>query len=182
MQIRFPRKIRLGFRPVYGLTVRQLLYVAGFGTVGGLLILAGPLHGTDMLVRAGVGLTMVVIGLTLAFMRVRGLALDEWLPIGLRYLARPRKRVWRKRDVARPNSQEQATPATPRVRPTPRPRTRPVALPREPVVPVVKPHSAAATIVVVDLFLLIAFAVMTVLMQRGGLHDVQLALAPYLTR
>src|SRR5512140_170952 len=101
MEIRFPRKITLGFKPVYGMTIRQLLYVAVTATIGGLIILVGPLQGTGLIVRLVIGLGIVAAGLVLAFLRPSGMGLDQWLPIAAQYIVRPRKRVWRKRDMMR---------------------------------------------------------------------------------
>lgn len=183
MQIRFPRKIRLGFRPVYGLTIRQLIYLAAFGTAGGLVILAGSFQGTSLILRAVIGLVLIVAGLTLTFLRVGGLALDEWIPIGVRYLFRPRRRVWRKRDVQRPNvSTPKPTPPTPTppAGPKRKPRTRTRAKPIAQVAPVEtvrRSPASTAAIVVTDAFILIALGVLTVYLHEKGLYEVQIALA-----
>lgn len=183
MQIHFPRKIRLGFRPVYGLTVRQLLYVAAFGTVGGLVILAGSFQGASLIVRAAVGLVLIVVGLTLAFLRISGLALDEWLPIALRYLLRPRRRVWRKRQVARPVVTNQSQSPSPQS--TPRPWRQSSVRPLMPAANTVAARampSRATVIVFIDLFILLVLAALTIYLRERGLYEVQLTLAQHLTR
>lgn len=178
MQIRFPRKIRLGFRPVYGLTIRQMIYLAAFGTAGGLVILAGSFQSTSLIVRAVVGLVLIVVGLTLTFLRIGGLALDEWLPIGVRYLFRPRRRVWRKRDVQCPNVATPKPMPAPRVDPSPRARTQ--AKPEAHVPPfesVRRSPASTAAIVLTDAFILIALAAVTIYLRERGLYEVQIALA-----
>ncbi len=183
MQIRFPRKIRLGFRPVYGLTIRQLVYLAAFGTAGGLVILAGSVQGVSLIVRALLGLVLIVAGLTLTFLRVGGLALDDWIPIGVRFLFRPRRRVWRKRDVERPN--------LPTTKPTPAPRAKSEphahkeAKPIRNELPIEKVRHAPATtaaIVLTDAFILIALAALTIYLRERGLYEVQLAFAHHFVR
>lgn len=178
MQIRFPRQIRLGFRPVYGLTIRQLIYLAAFGIAGGLVILAGSFQGASLLVRALVGLVLIVAGLTLTFLRVGGLALDEWIPIGGRYLFRPRRRVWRKRDVHQPIVP--APKPTPSPRPTAAPRSHRESLPsfsETSVVPTRPSPRPTAVIVFLDAFILVALAGVTIYLRERGLYEVQLALA-----
>ncbi len=171
MEIRFPRNIRLGFRPVYGLTLRQLLYLAVFCTVGGLVVLVGPLQGEGLWVRIIVGMVIICIGLTLAFLRVGGLALDDWIPIALRYFARPRRRVWRKRDVRRPV-----------VMPHRESRNQPMAPTQPLAVPVAEIHISTAAIVLIDAAILVALIAMTVYMQQQGLSDVHTFLAQRLLR
>ena len=180
MQIRFPRKLRLGFCPLYGLTVRQLIYLAAFTVCGGIVMLAGPVSGMSILVRAVIGIALVCAGLGLAFFRIGGLALDTWLPIVVRYLTRPRKRVWRKRTVARPND---SPPASQRHHePAPRVSPAPAAPPLMPALaPAVQPVAQTATLprsalVLLDVFILGALFGLTWYLQRGGwLQVVQFA-------
>lgn len=175
MQIRFPRKIRLGFRPVYGLTIRQLIYLAVFGIAGGLMILAGPIQGASILVRAIIGVAIMLVGLALAFLRIKGLSLDEWLPIATRYVMRPRKRVWRKRDAARPIVRA----------PQPQPARKQEPRVSEPFVPsevasnpvAIAPSNARVavmtTLVAVDAFILIALGATTFYLREGAFVQVQ---------
>ena len=181
MQIRFPRKIRLGFRPVYGLTIRQLIYLAVFGIAGGLMILAGPIQGTSILVRAIIGVVIMIAGLALAFLRIAGLSIDEWLPIGVRYLIRPRKRVWRKRDVERPvTKSSNASPApVPSITNAPRVDFEPNAE-VEPILNSRRRAGIATAIVVVDAFVLVALGVMTLYLRERGLSEVQMTLTQFL--
>mgnify|MGYP000675111362 CR=1 FL=1 len=180
MQIRFPRKIRLGFRPVYGLTIRQLIYLAVFGIAGGLMILAGPVQGTSILVRAIIGVVIMVAGLALAFLRIGGISIDEWLPIGARFLLRPRIRVWRKRDVPRPVTQApkvqvvaEPEPTTSRTNFKPNPDVEPIAQQERRAV-------LTTALVVIDAFVLLVLGAMTVYLRQGGFAQVQVTLAQLL--
>lgn len=185
MQIRFPRKIRLGFRPVYGLTIRQLIYLAAFGLAGGLVILAGSVQGVSLIVRALVGLGLIIAGLTLTFLRLGGLALDEWIPIAVRYLLHPRFRVWRKRNAERPSVSSPkppaapARPAPPAAKPRPQRKSAQEPLPTEPNR---RAPAFAAAIVLTDAFLLLALAALTIYLREGGLYEVQLAFAKHFVR
>ena len=51
MQIQFPRRVQLGFRPWYGLTLRQLAYLVIAGIVAGSIVLFGPVEGNGLLIR-----------------------------------------------------------------------------------------------------------------------------------
>ncbi len=94
MQIQFPRRIQLGFRPWYGLTVRQLVYLAVAGIAAGAIVLFGPGSGNDLLIRVIIGLGIISVGVTLAFFRKNGLTAEQWLVARIKYMLRPQKRVW----------------------------------------------------------------------------------------
>ena len=181
MQIRFPRKIRLGFRPVYGLTIRQLIYLAVFGIAGGLMILVGPVQGASILVRAVIGVVIMLVGLSLAFLRIAGLSIDEWIPIGARFLLRPRKRVWRKRDVTRPIVQAQVKSAE---KPNPKiseSEFAPSAADASSAVGAAQIHQRlVVTIVAIDALMLFALGATTWYLRGGGFAQVQIALAQLL--
>ncbi len=177
MQIRFPRKIRLGFRPVYGLTIRQLVYLALFGIAGGLMILAGPFQGASILVRALIGVGIMVAGLALAFLRVAGLSVDEWLPIAIRYFVRPRKRVWRKREAARPivKAPSQSQPKAEQRQDKPRLKFK--ANPE--VLPFTEKNRRQAlttAIVAIDVFMLLVLGGATFYLRERGLSEVRITL------
>ncbi len=176
MEIRFPRKIRLGFRPVYGLTLRQLLYVAAFGTLGGLIILVGPLQGLGLIVRLVIGLAFVCIGLVLAFLPIGGMRLDDWFPIVLRYLLRPRRRVWRKRDVIRsPSRSPGAQPAAPLHTPgwsVPQPNL--ASVPVQTPAPIrAEKRVARGVIVMIEAAAVVALIALTFYLQQSGLAEVR---------
>ncbi|MCC7163509.1 MAG: PrgI family protein [Anaerolineae bacterium] len=176
MQIRFPRKIRLGFRPVYGLTIRQLVYLALFGVAGGLMILAGPFQGASILVRALIGVAIMVAGLALAFLRVAGLSVDEWLPIAIRYFVRPRKRVWRKREATRPIVKAPSPPAPavqpadvkPRIKFSPNPDIAPITQDQRRVV--------TSAIIAIDAFILLVLGGATLYFRERGFAEVRITL------
>ncbi len=181
MQIRFPRKIRLGFRPVYGLTIRQLIYLAVFGIAGGLMILAGPVQGTSILVRAIIGVVIMIAGLALAFLRIGGISIDEWLPIGVHYLTRPRKRVWRKRDVASPivraPKAQTAKEHAPRI---PESEVTPSVADSASAVPIAQSNARVVmvtTIVAIDAFILVVLGATTFYLREGAFVQVQNVLA-----
>lgn len=177
MQIRFPRKIRLGFRPVYGLTIRQLVYLALFGIAGGLMILAGPFQGASILVRALIGVGIMVAGLALAFLRVAGLSVDEWLPIAIRYFVRPRKRVWRKREAARPivKARSQAQPKEEPREDKPRVKFR--ANPDiAPITNTDRRRVVSSAIVAIDVFMLLVLGGATFYFRERGFAEVRITL------
>lgn len=177
MQIRFPRKIRLGYRPVYGLTIRQLIYLAVFGIAGGLTILAGPFQGASILVRALIGVVIMIAGLSLAFLRIGGLSLDEWLPIGVRYVMRPRKRVWRKRDVQQPTTR---TSSQVLLVPEPASSEMPANVNAIDVPTVAQNQKRVViktAIVAIDAFILFVLGAATLYLRHGGLAQVQITLA-----
>lgn len=176
MQIRFPRKLRLGFRPLYGLTIRQLIYLGAFTVFGGIVILAGPIHGTSILVRAVIGIALVCAGLGLAFLRIGGLTLDTWLPIVVRYFTRPRRRVWRKRTAARAVV---TTPPSPKIQPAPRESASGIGIPTpNPVSFAEASHAASAplsksALVLLDAFVLGSLGLLTLYLQRGGWAQIE---------
>ncbi len=94
MQIQFPRRIQLGFRPWYGLTVRQIVYLAVAGIAAGAVVLFGPGSGNDVLIRVIIGLGIISVGVALAFFRKDGLTAEQWLVARIKYVLRPQKRVW----------------------------------------------------------------------------------------
>lgn len=176
MQIRFPRKLRLGFRPLYGLTIRQLIYLGAFTVCGGIVILAGPIHGTSILVRAVIGIALVCAGLGLAFLRIGGLTLDTWLPIVVRYFTHPRRRVWRKRAAARPVV---AAPPSPKTPPTLRERESARGMPTPTPVSFAEVSRAASAplsksaLVLIDAFVLGSLGLLTLYLQQGGWAQIE---------
>lgn len=96
MQIRFPRRLQLGLRPWYGLTLRQLLYVVVAGVTGGACILFIQ---TDFLIRVLIGLIPIAIGLGLAFFRKDGMSVEQWIITWLKFAVHPQKRVWSRGDA-----------------------------------------------------------------------------------
>ena len=98
MQIQFPRRVQLGFRPWYGLTLRQLAYLVVAGITAGAVVLFGPVEGSGLLVRVLIGLGIISIGVALAFFRKDGLTAEQWLGTQIKFWTRPQKRVWTRSD------------------------------------------------------------------------------------
>lgn len=100
MQIQFPRRIQLGLRPWYGLTLRQLAYLVIAGITAGAVVLFGPVEGNGLLVRVLIGLGIISIGVALAFFRKDGLTAEQWIATQIKFWSRPQKRVWTRGDSA----------------------------------------------------------------------------------
>lgn len=98
MQIQFPRRIQLGLRPWYGLTLRQLAYLVIAGITAGAIVLFGPVEGSGLLVRVLIGLGVISIGVGLAFFRKDGLTAEQWIATQVKFWSRPQKRVWTRGD------------------------------------------------------------------------------------
>lgn len=182
--IRFPRRLQLGFRPWYGLTLRQLAYLLFAAMFAGLLVLTGPTKGVEFIIRIAAGLVLIGGGVALAFFRFNGLTLERWIVARIRFLFKPQRRVWnrgkgRRIDVnadlqygdESPPPAPTPTPppevadvpipaSTPKPRPVPRPLV--IELPRE------------AVIVFADLAMVLAFLVLTVWLKQEGWAELQL--------
>ncbi len=179
MQIQFPRRVHLGFRPWYGLTLRQLAYLAVAGVAAGALVLFGPVQGSGLLVRVIIGLVIISIGVALAFFRKDGLTAEQWLVTQIKFLLRPQKRVWTRsgRNLARDQTAEilidqastesaQAAFATENdsdgfsrirlLRPTLRTASE-----------------SPAVIVMIDMAMLLSLFALVVYLLRGGLGEIQ---------
>lgn len=186
MQIQFPRRIQMGFRPWYGLTLRQLAYLVIAGVTAGAIVLFGPGHGNDLLVRVLIGLGIIAVGVAIAFFRKDGLSAEQWLVTQIKFWTHPQKRVWTRNDaegtatrdqiaeiaIDDPNSNE--APANLRttsygieedaqglahvrlLRPTP---TAVAATP--------------AVVVLIDMAMLLALFSFVVYLGRGGLGEIQ---------
>ena len=98
MQIQFPRRIQLGLRPWYGLTLRQLAYLVIAGVTAGAIALFGPVEGSGLLVRVLIGLGVISIGVAIAFFRKDGLTAEQWIITQIKFWSRPQKRVWTRGD------------------------------------------------------------------------------------
>jgi hypothetical protein len=107
MQIQFPRRIQLGFRPWYGLSLRQLAYLVVAGIVAGAVILFGPVEGSGLIVRVVIGLGIIAIGVALAFFRKDGLTIEQWIATQLKFWSRPQKRVWTRSDSPSATARDQ---------------------------------------------------------------------------
>ncbi len=180
MQIRFPRRIQMGFRPWYGLTLRQLGYLMVAALIAGAIVLIGPVAGSDVLVRVLIGLTIIGAGVGLAFFRKDGLSVEQWLISQVKFLLRPHKRVWTRTGDGSPRDQvaEILIDGSAQAEQDGR---RPVE--REVDAPFAHPHllqpdrqGAATThaiIVLIDLAMLLALFSLAVYLSRGGLGEIQ---------
>ena len=100
MQIQFPRRIQMGLRPWYGLTLRQLAYLVVAGITAGAVVLFGPVEGNGLLVRVLIGLGIISMGVAIAFFRKDGLTAEQWVATQIKFWSRPQKRVWTRGDSA----------------------------------------------------------------------------------
>jgi hypothetical protein len=107
MQIQFPRRIQLGLRPWYGLTLRQLAYLVIAGITAGAIVLFGPVEGNGLLVRVLIGLGVISIGVALAFFRKDGLTAEQWIATQIKFWSRPQKRVWTRGDAPSASPRDQ---------------------------------------------------------------------------
>ena len=107
MQIQFPRRVQLGFRPWYGLKLRQLAYLVIAGIVAGAIVLFGPVEGNGLLIRVLVGLGIISVGVALAFFRKDGLTAEQWVATQIKFWTRPQKRVWTRSDAERAATRDQ---------------------------------------------------------------------------
>lgn len=159
MGVRFPRRIDKQLRPAYGLTVRQVVLL-GTGAFGGaLIVIAGQAAEVPLAVRAVVALGLVGLSALLAFVRIEGRPLEKWLLLKLRFWSGARKRAWRKGAPKR------------------------VVIPQEPVISTAQPaaatarpaeaEEAAVVIVAIEAVLMLALALLTLYLSRGGLEEIR---------
>ncbi len=94
MHVQFPRRIQLGFRPWYGLTLRQLGYLVVAGVIAGAVVLFGPVEGNGFFIRVLIGLAIISVGVALAFFRKDGLSAEQWVITQIKFQLQPHKRVW----------------------------------------------------------------------------------------
>jgi hypothetical protein len=90
-----PRKISFAHKPYRGVTLRQMIYLVVGAASGGLLLI-NQIGDLDLIIRGVIALLIFGVFLALAYVPIQGGHLDSWLPHVLRYLFRPRLRVWRK--------------------------------------------------------------------------------------
>ncbi len=107
MQIQFPRRIQLGFRPWYGLTLRQLGYLVVAGVAAGAIVLFGPVEGSSLVIRVVIGLGIISLGVALAFFRKDGMTAEQWLATQIKFWTHPQKRVWTRSDAERTSTRDQ---------------------------------------------------------------------------
>jgi PrgI family protein len=169
--IRFPRRLRLGFRPWYGLTLRQLFYLLIAASIAGGVVLTGSGEGADLIVRIVIGLFVILVGVALAFFRLSGLSVEQWLMAKVQFFLHPQRRVWTRgggRSLHPPEGGLDEAPRPP-ARGVPAPASRRPA-----------PASIALSnaieevfVVLIDMFVLFSLFGLTVYLQKSGLVDIQ---------
>lgn len=184
--IHFPRRLQLGFRPWYGLTLRQLGYLLFAAMFAGLLVLTGPTKGIEFIIRIAAGLGLIGSGVALAFFRFNGLTLERWIVARIRFTFKPHRIVWnrgegRRIDVnADLQYEEEPQPPAPLATPAPSPVVAdipiPSAKPKRRTVPrpLVIELPREAVIVFADLAMVLAFLVLTVWLKQEGWSQLQL--------
>ncbi len=170
--IRFPRRLRLGFKPWYGLTLRQLFYLLIAAVIAGGIVLTGSGEGADLVVRLLIGLPVILVGAVLAFYRIGGLSVEQWLIAKIQFWLHPQYRVWTRgggRSILPPDQGLEEIPQSPRI---PNGQAAPLG--------VAQPDAALATqnaqafVVILDLFVLFSLFTLTVYLDRRGLSDIQM--------
>lgn len=174
--IRFPRRLRLGFRPWYGLTLRQVGYLMFAAMFAGLLVLTGPTKGVEFIVRIVAGLVLLGMGVALAFFRFNGLTLERWIVARIRFLFKPQRRVWNRGEGRRidVNADLQYGNAAPAPVPSPVVVAAPAPKPRAAPKPLVIELPREAVIIFADLAMVLAFLVLTVWLKQEGWAELRM--------
>lgn len=185
--IRFPRRLQLGFRPWYGLTLRQLGYLLFAAMFAGLLVLTGPTKGVEFIIRIVAGLVIIGTGVALAFFRFNGLTLERWIVARIRFTFKPHRIVWNRGEGRRIDvnaelryDDEQPAPPAPLATPAPSPVVADIPIPSAKPKPRTVPRPLVielpreAIIVFADLAIVLAFAVLTVWLKQEGWAQLQL--------
>lgn len=176
--IHFPRRLKLGFRPWYGLTMRQLAYLLFAAMFAGLLVLTGPTKGVEFIIRIVAGLVLIGTGVALAFFRFNGLTLERWVIARIRFLFKPQRRVWNRGEGRRidANADLQYGNESPTPAPTPQPAVAaaPASKPKTAPKPLVIELPREAVIVFADLVMVLAFLVLTVWLKHEGWAELHL--------
>jgi hypothetical protein len=91
-----PTHLNVEDRAIYGLTIRQVMYLTVGGAGGYALWNQWP--GLPLALRGAIVLPCLLTALILALMRPYGRGFDEWLFVALHHFAMARASVWRPRD------------------------------------------------------------------------------------
>ncbi len=172
--INFPRRLRLGFKPWYGLTLRQLLYLLIAAMVAGGVVLTGSGEGLDLIIRVVIGLCVILVGVTLAFYRRGGLAAEQWLIHLVQFVRHPQLRFWNRgggRSLHVPPAQLEEPPPAPRAPAGHVPAA--AAVSAAPASLALSREADQAFVVLLDLVLLLSLLAFTVYLRRGGLAEIQ---------
>ena len=167
--IRFPRRLQLGFRPWYGLTLRQLGYLLFAAMLAGLMILSGPTRGVEFIAHIAVGLLIIGTGVALAFFRLNGMTLERWVVARVRFFFRPQRRVWTRGEGRRIDANADLQYDEPKPQPAPQSAAAPKAKSaRKTAVPLVTSIPREAVIVFADLAMIVALFALTLYLKDGG--------------
>ena len=181
MQIQFPRRVQLGFRPWYGLTLRQLAYLVVAGITAGAIVLFGPVEGSGLLIRVLVGLGIISVGVALAFFRKDGLTAEQWVATQIKFWTRPQKRVWTRSDAERASMRDQVAEIAIDQPPSQTSGATYVAENDSAGfshVRLLRPTAQAvsttpAVVVLIDMAMLLSLFAFVVYLVRGGLNEIQ---------
>ena len=99
-----PTHLNVEDRAIYGLTIRQVMYLT-IGLAGG-YGLWNQLSALPLILRGGLALLCLVLALTFALLRPHGRSLDEWAFVALHHAAMPKVSVWRPREPKLSDQQE----------------------------------------------------------------------------
>ncbi len=187
MQIQFPRRVQLGFRPWYGLTLRQLGYLVVAGVVAGGIVLFGPAEGGGLVTRVLIGLAIISIGVALAFFRKDGLTAEQWVLTQTKFLLRPHERVWTRGGSGSARDQIAEILIDGDTQSSEPERTSEIAndadLKYEHLLrPTAPPPSASPAVVFIDMAMVLSLFSLVVYLSRGGLAEVQGWLAIHVGR
>jgi hypothetical protein len=91
-----PTHLDVEDRAIYGLTLRQVMYLT-VGAAGG-YALWNQWPVLPILLRALLVAVPVVLALTFALLRPAGRPLDEWIFVAIHHLALPKRTVWKVRE------------------------------------------------------------------------------------
>lgn len=176
MHVQFPRRIQLGFRPWYGLTLRQLGYLVVAGVIAGAVVLFGPVEGNGFFIRVVIGLAVISVGVALAFFRKDGLGAEQWVVTQIKFQLQPHKRVWTRGGDASAKDQiaEISIDGEPRESTNPRDTSEGELSDLHLLRPAAQAVSLSSAVVVfVDMAMLLSLFALVVYLSRGGLAEIQ---------
>ena len=92
-----PTHLNVEDRAIYGLTIRQVMYLT-VGCAGG-YALWNQWPALPLVLRAAIVLPCLLAALIFALIRPHGRGLDEWLFVALHHLAVAKVSVWQRREI-----------------------------------------------------------------------------------
>ncbi|MDO8513637.1 MAG: PrgI family protein [bacterium] len=99
MQVPVPKDIDLEDKIIGPMTLRQFLYVLVGGTIAYTVFqkIGGPQGNNQLAIMLAIPIAL--FSLALAFMKIQGRPLGDFLVSTLIFFIRPRQRIWRKHDA-----------------------------------------------------------------------------------